>query len=83
MGDLIIKDVFIYPNPTNHSISINTAFAESSVAIFDLKGEQVINIQNYVNGEKIDVSGLPKGVYLIRIVGVNDSKSYSGKFVKE
>ena len=63
---------FIYPNPATGKIIVasdNTLNEESFVSIFDIKGQQVIqhNFQNHKRIE-IDVSNLPKGVYLMKIL---------------
>ena len=63
---------FICPNPATDNIIVtidNALNEESFVSIFDFKGQQVIqhNFQNHKRIE-MDVSTLPKGVYLMKIL---------------
>ena len=55
-------ELTVYPNPSSSSISINI-IGESTLAIYDIQGKQVLFIQN-VNAEtKVDVSELQAGFY--------------------
>jgi hypothetical protein len=55
-------ELTVYPNPSSSSISINI-IGESTLAIYDIQGKQVLFIQN-VNAEtKVDVSELQTGFY--------------------
>ena len=55
-------ELTVYPNPSSSSISINI-IGESTLAIYDIQGKQVLFIQN-VNAEtKVDVSELQIGFY--------------------
>lgn len=73
--------IALYPNPTNGqlNINVNSAFNTEEVLVFNNIGQVCKRIQ--VNKKdaslKLDVSDLPKGVYLIRI----DKRTT--KFIKE
>jgi photosystem II stability/assembly factor-like uncharacterized protein len=55
-------ELTVYPNPSSSSISINI-IGESTLAIYDIQGKQVLFIQN-VNAEtKVDISELQTGFY--------------------
>lgn len=53
----------IYPNPTTHLINIKNCRPETELFLTDLSGKQV----GYYKGTPIDVSMLPKGIYLLEI----------------
>ena len=73
--------VEIYPNPANHQITLSFPnVAQREVAIFDMTGRQLIQEVVYWNSNKMDVSVLPHGIYVIQIV--ESSRVYSKRFVK-
>jgi len=64
-------DVFIYPNPTDNYLFIEGNKNPIAVSIYNLLGAEVIAKSAK---EKINVSELSKGVYIIRISdGVNQT----------
>ncbi len=67
----------LYPNPTSDYLIISVD-KQTSVSIIDLTGNVVLSIDNY-NGEGIDTSDLPVGVYNL----ILNKNTYGGKFVKE
>jgi len=70
-------DVFIYPNPTNDYLFIEGNKNPIAVSIYNLLGAEVITKSAT---DKINVSELSKGVYIIRISdGVNQADK---KFIK-
>ena len=70
-------DVFIYPNPTDDYLFIEGNKNPVSISIYNLLGAEVIATSAT---DKINVSELSKGVYLIRISdGVNQTDK---KFIK-
>jgi hypothetical protein len=65
-----VKDITIYPNPTNNELTTVISIDDSQIAvisIYNLLGELVKN-QNLKNGNtKIDISDLKSGTYLYSI----------------
>ncbi len=61
----------IYPNPVEDILTItSTIQSDNGIRLFDLAGK-LINVYNAENGStSIDVSGLTKGVYVLKIDGV-------------
>ena len=58
-------DILVYPNPANDFITISTEYPETShISLLNIHG-QLINV--YVENNRIDVSTLPAGVYLLKI----------------
>lgn len=56
------NETIIYPNPSNHSISVHNS---NSIEIFNLAGQLVLNKTNLSLSEQIDISELPKGQYVV------------------
>ncbi len=59
--------ISIWPNPAGKIVNISTPETVNLV-IFSLTGQKVIERKNFSNGN-IDVSGLNKGIYVIRFSG--------------
>lgn len=76
------KDVSIYPNPTSGIININCTNHSTCdfVEIYSLDGCFVKSQK--VNCETIDISSLPRGVYIVKI-RMADGKEFSKRIVKE
>ena len=72
IGDNALElGVFIYPNPTNDYLFIEGNKNPIAVSIYNLLGAEVIANSNT---DKINVSKLSKGIYIIRISdGVNQT----------
>ncbi len=66
--------VELYPNPATAELTIIAPYKITNIAITNLVGQTVYN-NNYHNEEvQVDVSGLPTGMYLIRINGTEVRK---------
>ncbi len=73
----------VYPNPSNGIINLEYEFkAGDGISIYSMNGQL---IQHHVSGEtnslNIDVSDLPKGIYVIQVM--SEGKLLSKKIVKE
>ncbi|HTN44869.1 MAG TPA: T9SS type A sorting domain-containing protein [Flavipsychrobacter sp.] len=73
--------ISVNPNPAKNFISLNGAGTQSyTVTIINSSGS-IVKKTTAVNDEKIDISMLSRGVYVIRIEGPEGSVSL--KFIKE
>lgn len=64
----IEKYVKVYPNPASDQLFVNSDFDVRNAAIYDLNGKMVWSNQNERRRKfNIDISGLEKGFYFIRI----------------
>jgi hypothetical protein len=78
------SNISVYPNPATSSITVVNAENLSYVAIFNLAGEKVLdlNVENANGIAEVNISELPAGFYVIRayedenLIGV-------GKFTKQ
>jgi len=71
------NDVKIYPNPAKHFVNIASNKVIISIDIFDLSGKIILRSKE----SKINVSELPKGVYVVKI-NLSDSTSKLQKLIK-
>jgi Secretion system C-terminal sorting domain len=74
----------IYPNPVidNVYISINSnAAAQATIAIYDLRGQLItgkaIDLAPGQNQFELNITDKPKGIYLIKILGLDGLPTYS------
>lgn len=72
-----------YPNPVINKFVIESSFiaGNSQVSIFDVSGRKLIEQQISGNKPETDISNLPQGIYLIKVINAN--KVLTGKIVKE
>ncbi|MCD2258363.1 FG-GAP-like repeat-containing protein [Psychroserpens luteolus] len=79
--DSFVNDLVIYPNPTNDVLNISTSdnLQNAIYTIFDITSKRVMNAK--LDQNKIDVSALNTGNYILRIVSGNTIKSQ--KFIKQ
>lgn len=75
--DMISQEITVGPNPTNSSITFFNVekISDKSVQVFDLTGNLVLKSE--LIGDKVDLSSLPAGVYLLQL-----GKSFTKKIVK-
>jgi Leucine-rich repeat (LRR) protein len=70
-------DLILYPSPTDNYLFIQGTTSHLSTTVYNMLGKQVLYVQNT---DKIDVSGLSDGVYIIKLSdGVNEAQR---KFIK-
>ena len=75
--------VTLYPNPTNDkaTLEVEGLTKDANVIVYDINGRKVIKYKFNAgqNELEIDVNGLPKGIYNIRIV--NDNATINKKLI--
>ena len=79
--EIITENSFsIFPNPVENRITISTKNREpiDVLNIYNQLGQQVLHENNVVNA--IDVSNLPKGIYIIELVSGNST--FKKKMIK-
>lgn len=83
--ELTADNISIYPNPATDQITINAiaGMQQADVTVTDLSGRTVrtINGASFDQNQIIDLAGLPKGMYVLRIS--SEKGNVTKKFVKE
>jgi hypothetical protein len=70
--DILKSSVRIYPNPANDVINIT--FAEgANIKILNMMGQELINLNSSSDLQKIDISNLTQGVYVVQITKDNNT----------
>ncbi len=71
--------ILVYPNPASDKIYC-TAFSKNSMAfVVDLTGKVILS-QNVTRGAALDISKLPRGIYILKVF--SGEKKILRKFVK-
>ncbi len=76
----------IYPNPTTHTLTVETASPIREITVYDLAGRVMMTAEGgtvetcHGASLQVDVSSLPNGIYLLR--AVTDNGVETGRFVK-
>ncbi|NPA35377.1 MAG: T9SS type A sorting domain-containing protein [Chlorobi bacterium] len=78
--DINNADVNVYPNPAANTVFLNGTANVESVEICDITGRKAMNTTLQA-GNKIDVSALQQGVYLIKVS--TDQGTKVVKFIKK
>ncbi len=71
----------VYPNPATNTLNIESSTKFSQLLISDVLGNVVIRQQIYNHAVSVDVSGLGKGIYFVKMVSENGF--VVKKFLKE
>jgi rhodanese-related sulfurtransferase len=76
-----LEEISIYPNPTKGRLYFKniTASLIEDISVINIAGKIVLNETSVWGNDGIDVSGLPNGIYIIRIK--TDQRIVSKKFV--
>ena len=62
-----LAELSIYPNPVSNRVSISAAESIDRMRIYDLTGKLVKQASPHKAAFSVDVSGLSKGVYLVKL----------------
>jgi hypothetical protein len=82
----IVKSVNVYPSPAQTKININVELKKKvnmSCVIYDLNGKQVMSLQSVDEKQSIDISGLAKGNYILKLMDDKNQPLATKNFVKE
>ena len=74
--------ISIYPNPNNGAFYINSSFTIYEMKIFNIQGKLIL--QKTVNNNKqleINLSGSPKGIYIIQLINQQDKVEINKKLI--
>lgn len=76
---IVSSDIIVYPNPTYDLVNINLPnYSNYEIKLFNDVGE--IIYQNIGNQKVVDLSGLPIGLYVLKII--TSDKTVSEKIIK-
>lgn len=76
------NELSVYPNPTSGYLYVNSNQPVVQVQFISLDGRIISVIKNHSSSEKIDISHLDRGFYLVKVTTTNN-KSKNFKITKE
>jgi hypothetical protein len=82
----VINSVTLYPTPAQTKLNIHVDLKKKvnmSANIYDLNGKQVLTLQSIDEKQSIDISGLSKGNYILKLTDENGKSLASRNFMKE
>jgi hypothetical protein len=75
-NDFSYTDFNIYPNPANKFIFFKSSTEDiSKVEVYSLTGSLIKELELNTNIEKLNISGLANGLYLIKLISFNNHTS--------
>lgn len=75
-------ELSIYPNPVRQELNIKNISAGTSMSLYNITGQRMLQTGLNHKEERIDVRSLPAGIYLIRF-SHKDGRQGTTRFVKE
>ncbi len=66
--------LFLYPNPASDYIVLSNLNNQNHIAIYSIEGK-IMYSSLYISEEKISISSFPKGLYFVKVLGTNGSKT--------
>lgn len=78
--DIKVKDTYIYPNPIVSSAYISSTNEIDMIHVRALDGKEVLSFVGNGKQTTVDLSSLPRGVYLMEVI--TNKKSYTEKIIK-
>ncbi|MDD2192223.1 MAG: T9SS type A sorting domain-containing protein, partial [Bacteroidales bacterium] len=85
LNDISIQkenEILVYPNPTKDEVYITTKGEQiNSYSLYNINGQVLLkNEKIKTNSQKLNLSALTKGVYVLKVV--TDKNVYSRKVIK-
>ncbi|MCK5766155.1 MAG: T9SS type A sorting domain-containing protein, partial [Bacteroidales bacterium] len=58
--------ISVFPNPAGNYVSFR-GVDQVKLELFDISGNKIMEIDNYIENERVDINDFPGGLYLARI----------------
>ena len=67
--DVTLNETVLFPNPASKAITISSSNSLQAIHIYNVLGTEVITLNNIgSNSQLIEVSNLPSGIYLVKVL---------------
>lgn len=76
------KTCYVYPNPGNDLLNINSPIDRLQIQLYDITGNKVCDAGISSGTNSFNASSLPAGIYLYRITDQKRKTVQSGKWIK-
>ena len=71
----LLKTTLIYPNPSNGIVTINSPYPIENIKLIDIAGRVLKECKINAYAQKLDLSGMPKGMYTVLVITKNKRES--------
>jgi para-nitrobenzyl esterase len=79
-AEYIAETFKLYPNPSKNEVTLEHNFnGESECSIYNVSGQKVASIRMEENANKLEISGLADGIYLVKLE--HNSQAYLQKLI--
>ena len=79
VDELVSNRLEVFPNPTRNTISFDSK-EKGNLSVLDMRGRTVLTLAASKGKNAVEVSSLPKGIYLLRLE--TEQAFSSARFVK-
>jgi hypothetical protein len=73
--------ISMYPNPTSNMLTISSANKMDAISVYNVVGQEVMNVNVNADNTVLNVSGLQDGIYLVKVI--SEGKVSTSKFIKQ
>ncbi|MFY7937906.1 MAG: T9SS type A sorting domain-containing protein, partial [Flavobacterium sp.] len=73
--------ISMYPNPTSNMLTITSANKMDALSVYNVVGQEVMNVNVNADNTVLNVSGLQDGIYLVKVI--SEGKVSTSKFIKQ
>lgn len=77
IGSINSSSIRFYPNPVNDILNVSATGIINSISICNMIGQEVIQSKMNTASGQINVSSLPKGIYLVKVTTGSTVKTYT------
>ncbi|MYD57331.1 MAG: T9SS type A sorting domain-containing protein [Rhodothermaceae bacterium] len=74
-----LNNIYVFPNPVSDYVTFEGLTNDAIITIYDLLGRKV----KYTTNSYVDVSELPRGLYMYRVESEFHKSIVSGRFMKQ
>jgi len=72
--ELAVNNTAVFPNPTKGMFTLKTPTIFSQISVYNLSGTKLLSLEN---AKTVDIQHLPKGIYTVELLDVQQQKSYT------
>jgi len=76
-----VSPLILFPNPVKSELNIRNISRGATISVYDLNGKLLYTKTSLAETEKMDVSPLNKGIYLIKVI--DEKTIWTTKMIKQ